>query len=157
MIATQGAFFNYQHFRESLKQSPAPARVWNATAMGQTRDQLMKTGVDIVAFASEQSLDGCELIPGMVVSMQWLKPGDTLKGHSHSWWHLFIIQTGCGQVVIGDHQTVQINPGDVILVPAWNEHGFVNTSASEPLSMLNLSNMPQVSALASLITSTPSR
>ncbi|MEB0077277.1 MULTISPECIES: hypothetical protein [unclassified Pseudomonas] len=45
MIAIQGAFFNYQHFRESLKQSPTPARVWNATAMGQTRDQLMETVV----------------------------------------------------------------------------------------------------------------
>jgi gentisate 1,2-dioxygenase len=43
---------------------------------------------------------------------------------------------------------VSIGQGDVLLVPAWTPHGFVNTSGTEPLAMLNLSNMPQMALLA---------
>lgn len=143
----QGGFFSYKDFRQSLNNPPLGARVWRDEELTDMRRRLGATDTDIVALAHANSTDGCKLTPGMAVSMQWLNPGTALKGHAHSWWHLFIIQSGSGTLTLGDGDAVNISPGDVLLVPAWTEHGFVNTSATEPLAMLNMSNMPQMALL----------
>mgnify|MGYP003460546326 FL=1 len=148
MNNVQGAFFSYKDFRQSLHQPPASARVWKAAELAGVRQSLESSEVDIVALAHERTIEGCQLTPGMAVSMQWLKPGTVLNGHVHAWWHLFIIQSGSGALTLGDADEVGVSAGDVLLVPAWTRHGFVNTSATEPLAMLNMSNMPQMELLA---------
>ena len=145
----QGGLFSYKDFRQSLNQPPVNARVWKGDELTGMRQNLKDSEVDIVALAHDDSTEGCKLTPGMAVSMQWLKPGTTLNGHAHSWWHLFIIQSGSGALTLGDADAVNVSPGDVLLVPAWTRHGFVNTSATEPLAMLNMSNMPQMAQLSS--------
>ena len=148
MSNVQGAFFSYKDFRQSLHQPPVSAQVWKSGELTDMRQSLEASEVDIVALAHDNSIEGCKLTPGMAVSMQWLKPGAVLNGHAHSWWHLFIIQSGSGTLTLGDADAVNISPGDVLLVPAWTRHGFVNTSATEPLAMLNMSNMPQMALLS---------
>jgi gentisate 1,2-dioxygenase len=148
MNNVQGAFFSYKDFRQSLHQPPVSARVWKAAELAGVRQGLESSEVDIVALAHERTIEGCKLTPGMAVSMQWLKPGTVLNGHVHAWWHLFIIQSGSGALTLGDADEVGVSAGDVLLVPAWTRHGFVNTSATEPLAMLNMSNMPQMELLA---------
>lgn len=148
MSDVQGAFFSYKEFRQSLHKPPVSARVWKAGELADFRQRLETSEVDIVALAHEKSIEGCKLTPGMAVSMQWLKPGTVLNGHVHVWWHLFIIQSGNGVLNLGDANDVSVSPGDVLLVPAWTRHGFVNTSATEPLAMLNMSNMPQMELLS---------
>lgn len=145
----QGGFFSYNDFRQSLNQPPVNARVWKGNELTDMRHNLKDSEVDIVALAHDDSIEGCKLTPGMAVSMQWLKPGTMLNGHAHSWWHLFIIQSGNGTLTLADAEAVNVSPGDVLLVPAWTRHGFVNTSATEPLAMLNMSNMPQMAQLSS--------
>ena len=148
MNNVQGAFFSYKDFRQSLHQPPLGARVWTADELAEVRQRLETSEVDIVALAHERTIEGCKLTPGMAVSMQWLKPGTVLNGHVHAWWHLFIIQSGSGALTLGEADEVGVSAGDVLLVPAWTRHGFVNTSATEPLTMLNMSNMPQMELLA---------
>jgi gentisate 1,2-dioxygenase len=148
MNSVQGAFFSYKDFRQSLVQQPLKPRVWKDVELTAMRKSLEASDVDIVALAHHSSLDGCSLTPGMAVSMQWLIPGAELIGHVHAWWHLFIIQSGNGTLTLGDAEAVGVGSGDVLLVPAWTRHGFVNTSATEPLAMLNISNMPQALLLA---------
>jgi gentisate 1,2-dioxygenase len=148
MIDVQGAFFSYKDFRESLGRQPNKPRVWKGAELSDMRQTLESSDVDIIALTNDNTLEGCQLTPGMAVSMQWLVPGSTLDGHAHAWWHLFIIQSGIGTLSLGDAGEVNIGPGDVLLVPAWTRHGFVNTSATEPLAMLNLSNMPQMALLS---------
>ncbi|MGJ7514882.1 cupin domain-containing protein [Pseudomonas baetica] len=148
----QGGFFSYKGFRQSLQQPTPSARVWKDSELTDMRQRLSASEVDIVALAHDNSLEGCRLTPGMAVSMQWLIPGAVLNGHAHSWWHLFIIQSGCGELTLGDADAVSVSPGDVLLVPAWTRHGFVNTSTTEPLAMLNMSNMPQMAQLSNLAT-----
>jgi gentisate 1,2-dioxygenase len=148
MNNVQGGFFSYKDFRQSLHQSPVSARVWKESELTGMRQRLEASEIDIVALAHDNSIEGCKLTPGMAVSMQWLKPGAVLDGHAHSWWHLFIIQSGSGALSLGDADAVSVSPGDVLLVPAWTQHGFVNTSATEPLAMLNMSNMPQMAQLS---------
>ena len=144
----QGGFFSYKDFRQSLTRPPVSARVWKGDELTDMRQSLAASEVDIVALAHADDTEGCKLTPGMAVSMQWLKPGTTLNGHAHSWWHLFIIQSGCGALTLGDAEEVSVSIGDVLLVPAWTRHGFVNTSTTEPLAMLNMSNMPQMAQLS---------
>ncbi|MNP02162.1 5-nitrosalicylic acid 1,2-dioxygenase [compost metagenome] len=148
MNSVQGAFFSYNDFRQSLVKQPDKPRVWKDVELTAMRKSLEASDVDIVALAHDGSLDGCSLTPGMAVSMQWLIPGAELIGHVHAWWHLFIIQSGNGTLTLGDAEAVGVGSGDVLLVPAWTRHGFVNTSATEPLAMLNISNMPQALLLA---------
>ena len=148
MKDVQGAFFSYKDFRQSLNRQPIKPRVWKAAELGDMRQTLEASDIDIVALAHENHLEGCQLTPGMAVSMQWLVPGSTLEGHAHAWWHLFIIQSGSGALSLGEADEVSVGPGDVLLVPAWTRHGFVNTSGTEPLTMLNISNMPQMALLA---------
>jgi gentisate 1,2-dioxygenase len=148
MNNVQGAFFSYKDFRQSLHQPPLSARVWKEGELTDMRERLAASEIDIIALAHDNSVEGCKLTPGMAVSMQWLIPGSELNGHAHAWWHLFIIQSGSGELTLGDADAVSIGQGDVLLVPAWTPHGFVNTSATEPLAMLNLSNMPQMALLS---------
>lgn len=148
MNNVQGAFFSYKDFRQSLHQQPNSARVWKGGELAAMRQSLEASDIDIVALAHDQSIDGCKLTPGMAVSMQWLIPGAVLNGHAHAWWHLFVIQSGRGELTLGDVDPVSIGPGDVLLAPAWTRHGFVNTSDTEPLAMLNISNMPQMEQLS---------
>ena len=150
MNNVQGAFFSYDEFRQSLNQPPLSARVWTHDELAAMRESLAASEVDIVALALDNSLEGCKLTPGVAVSMQWLKPGAVLNGHAHGWWHLFVIQAGSGLLTMGEGEAVRASAGDVLLVPAWTRHGFVNTSASEPMAMLNMSNMPQLALLSSM-------
>lgn len=144
----KGDFFSYKDFRQSLNHPSVSARVWRGDELTGMRQSLEASEIDIVALAHDHSTEGCKLTPGMAVSMQWLKPGTELKGHAHSWWHLFIIQSGSGELTLGAADAVSVSPGDVLLVPAWTSHGFVNTSATESLAMLNMSNMPQMALLS---------
>ena len=105
MNNVQGAFFSYKDFRQSLDRQPIKPRVWRCSELGDMRQTLEASDVDIVALAHDNTLEGCQLTPGMAVSMQWL-------------------------------------------VPAWTRHGFVNTSTTEALAMLNLSNMPHMALLS---------
>ncbi|UUQ66611.1 cupin domain-containing protein [Pseudomonas fuscovaginae UPB0736] len=148
MDTFKGSFFTYQDFRDSLQgESPRP-QVWKGADLANLQRDMQPGDTDIVALSSESSIGGCEILPGTVISMQWLNPGSTLNQHAHTWWHLFIIQSGQGQLTLGDAQPVPVSAGDVIVVPAWNSHGFVNGSVDEALVMLNISNMPQVAALS---------
>lgn len=144
----QGAFFSYKDFRQSLHHRQVSPRVWKDAELSDIRQTLEASEVDIVALAHDRSLEGCEVTPGMGIAMQWLKPGAVLNGHAHSWWHLFVIQSGNGTLTLGEIDAVPVSTGDVLLVPAWTTHGFVNTSADEPLAMLNMSNMPQMALLS---------
>ncbi|CAI8994080.1 Cupin_2 domain-containing protein [Pseudomonas sp. IT-P74] len=144
----QGAFFSYKDFRQSLYHRTPVPKVWKGTELAGMREALEASDVDIVALAHDKSIEGCEVTPGMAIAMQWLNPGVTLNGHAHSWWHLFVIQCGSGVLTLGDADGVNVSNGDVLLVPAWTRHGFVNTSKHEPLAMLNMSNMPQMALLS---------
>lgn len=148
MNNVRGAFFSYKDFRESLHHQPVSPRVWTGAELTDLRQTLETTEVDTVALARDSSLKGCEAMPGLAMAMQWLKPGVVLNGHAHSWWHLFVIQAGCGALTLGDADEVGVSAGDVLLVPAWTRHGFINTSHDEALAMLNLSNMPQMALLS---------
>jgi len=144
----QGAFFSYKDFRQSLHHQALSPRVWREDELTQMRKALDASEVDIVALAHDKTIEGCEVTPGMAIAMQWLNPGVTLNGHAHSWWHLFVIQSGSGVMTLGDADEVNVSSGDVLLVPAWTRHGFVNTSKHEALAMLNMSNMPQMALLS---------
>jgi gentisate 1,2-dioxygenase len=144
----QGAFFSYKDFRQSLHHQPTSPKVWKGTELAGLPQALAASEVDIVALAHDKSVEGCEVTPGVAIAMQWLKPGVVLNGHAHSWWHLFVIQSGNGLMTLGAADEVNVSSGDVLLVPAWTRHGFVNTRVDAPLAMLNMSNMPQMALLS---------
>jgi gentisate 1,2-dioxygenase len=89
MNNVQGAFFHIRTFVRVWIGNRSNL-VWRCSELGDMRQTLEASDVDIVALAHDNTLEGCQLTPGMAVSMQWLVPGSTLNGHAHAWWHLFI-------------------------------------------------------------------
>lgn len=80
-------------------------------------DELPLTNVPLFV---EEDLSGCLL--GFL-------PGQELPVHVHAHEHeVFDVLTGCGTMYLDD-EAVELEPGDVVLVPAGVQHGFKNTSS----------------------------
>ncbi|MGH8782875.1 cupin domain-containing protein [Paraburkholderia sp.] len=90
--------------------------------------------------------------PDLSLVIQILKPGETTERHRHSFWHLYIVRSGSGEIVFGEDQPVEkIETGDTIFVPAWCYHSIGNRSGSEPFVLYRMQNLPQNASAGNLM------
>ena len=74
--------------------------------------------LDIMVGFVEEDVRGCVL--GFL-------PGQELPVHSHAHEHeIFDVLAGCGTMIL-DGEAVELESGDVVVVPAGVSHGFKNT------------------------------
>ncbi|KPC52716.1 cupin domain-containing protein [Amantichitinum ursilacus] len=144
-------FMPYRNFYRQMQSRPA---VWRDADLQALRLANTDPATDTIALAVGPGETGCEVVPGMAMSMQWINPGEQMQTHKHSWWHLFFIQSGHGTVTLQDPdsglpEVTVLAPGDWVLVPAGITHRFDNSSASAPLVMMNINNLPQQALLSS--------
>ena len=103
-----------------------------AQAEGQEmyRNHYAQLGIDFtverVSFPDTQTLD-----PRVVR----IAPGATNELHRHAHESLFVVLSGEGVVRVGEHQRA-VFTGDLAFVPRWILHQTSNTSASEELVLL---------------------
>lgn len=91
-----------------------------------------------------------EVIRDVAVAYQVVPVGRTTAPHAHTWYHLFVVQSGAGTITFHDNQeTTDLNPGDVLLIPAWSKHHFTN-AGDHDLVLLNLMNIPLLAGLGNL-------
>ncbi|QMU71604.1 cupin domain-containing protein [Streptacidiphilus sp. P02-A3a] len=90
-----------------------------------------------------------EVLRDIAVAYQVVPAGRHTAPHAHSWYHLFVVQSGTGAITFhraGGTTRSGLGPGDVQLVPAWCPHGFSN-SGEEDLVLLNVMNIPLLARL----------
>ncbi|MFI6054535.1 cupin domain-containing protein [Streptomyces violascens] len=91
-----------------------------------------------------------EVLRDVAVAYQVVPAGERTSPHAHSWYHLFVVQTGTGTVTFHDRsETTELNTGDILLVPAGAWHYFDNPTGQD-LVLLNLMNIPLLAHLGNL-------
>lgn len=93
-----------------------------------------------------------EVLRDIAVAYQVVPAGRHADPHAHSWYHLFIVQSGTGTITFhqaGETTTLSLSPGDIQLVPAWSTHGFRN-SGNDDLVLLNVMNIPLLAHLGTV-------
>lgn len=144
-----GSYHAYGVFRDDLKARRIEPVIWNRNQIARNLDARHGAeirDVGLVALSRNDSLSGCEIVPGVAFAMQLLTPSSETPYHAHAWWHVFVVERGAGRIVFSDKE-VRVETSDIVFVPAWCKHKLLNDT-KEPFITLNLSNMPQQSDLA---------
>ena len=63
-------------------------------------------------------------------------PGAGVSLHRHPYEETFILQEGTATFTVDD-ETIKVEPGQILIVPAGAAHGFVNTG-EEPLRQVSI-------------------
>ncbi|CDH23586.1 cupin domain-containing protein [Xenorhabdus bovienii] len=91
-----------------------------------------------------------ETVHDLSVTVQIIKPEDSTTKHSHSFWHLYFVMSGRGQLIFENKNPAMIVNGDVIYVPAWAEHQFINRE-HENLILYVTQNLPGMAKQGTLL------
>ncbi|WP_237388374.1 cupin domain-containing protein [Xenorhabdus sp. Sc-CR9] len=96
-----------------------------------------------------RTFDG-ETVHDLSVTIQIIKPEDSTTKHSHSFWHLYFVMSGRGEIILENKNPAIIVNGDVIYVPAWIEHKFINCE-HENLILYVTQNLPSMANQGTLL------
>jgi putative monooxygenase len=66
----------------------------------------------------------------LFLGQQWLQPGDEVFRHTHPCEEALMFLSGTGEASLGD-ETVTLEPGCSLFIPAGVEHGFRNTGETK--------------------------
>jgi len=75
-----------------------------------------------------------------------IAPGCCNEKHRHAHESIFVVLTGEAELQIGQ-QTTMLGPGAVACVPRWVVHQSRNRSASEPLTLLAITDFGLTSSV----------
>ncbi|ABQ32895.1 MULTISPECIES: cupin domain-containing protein [Bradyrhizobium] len=151
-----GDYVRYADYRAHFDADVArPPVLWRRKDLLKVLDAADKDERGTVALSSTGTIDGLTIMDGLSMTVQVVPAGSSTRLHSHSWWHLFIIQSGHGVVWFGDGgDEAPVQAGDLLLVPAWSDHAF-RCSSEDALVMAVLGNLPQQARLSNKLAREP--
>lgn len=153
MTIASGSRFPYPDFKKRYDTPPPEPVVWRwrdiSGGLGDAEHPERGT------LALSMPDGGAEIIRDVAVAYQVVPAGKSTTPHAHTWYHLFVVQSGSGTVTFQDTgETTDLNPGDLLLVPAWSPHHFDNPTGQD-LVLLNLMNIPMLAHLGNLASRQP--
>lgn len=151
---SRGQAVAYHHYRECFHPRLASAVHWAWSDIAQTLAACAPSERGSLTLSTSGQPEDCQILPGIALNVQVVPAGTGTRAHAHAWWHLFLVHAGCGNVVLGGQPARPLQPGDILLVPAWVAHHFHN-GHDAPLLLLSLSNLPQQSALSNHLAREP--
>lgn len=80
-------------------------------------------------------LDTRHLQTLMFLAHASLGPGKKLVGHVDPMEEIYVIQSGCGRIQVGD-EVCEVMPGDAIHIPIGHFHELTNTGKKELVIMV---------------------
>jgi gentisate 1,2-dioxygenase len=95
--------------------------------------------------------DAAEVAPGLSLAVQTVLPSSATGSHRHSFWHLYWVASGTGEVLLEKNESRYITTGDIVYVPPWCSHSYSNSDSAAPLVLFALQNLPQLAALGVLM------
>ena len=149
-----GTTVRYDRYREHFSPRAGVPVHWSWASIAQALASAPQAERGSLTLSSTGSAPGCELLPGIAINVQVVPSGASTRAHAHSWWHLFFVHSGRARAIIGLSDTRRLEAGDLLLVPAWNDHRFEN-DGDEDLVLLSMSNLPLQAALANHLAREP--
>ena len=114
---------------------------YNETLSSHYSNSDQALGIDFqvqkLPFAGLQVMD-----PRLVV----IAPGATNEKHRHAHESIFLVLSGSAEILIGN-QTTPLAQGELAYVPRWVVHQSRNTSTSDPLTLLAITDFGLTSAV----------
>lgn len=151
MTVPDGGTIPYGVFRNELKSRRVDSVHWGWDEVSRSLAECHgaeQAGLGLLALSRTSDIAGCEIIPGISLSVQLLGPGQVTPTHAHAWWHLYVVQSGSGLLTCGEAAELRrITANDIVFIPAWCVHGLCN-DGDKPFTTLSVSNMAQQANLA---------
>ncbi|WP_044364380.1 cupin domain-containing protein [Streptomyces natalensis] len=148
MPVQTGSRFPYPEFKARYDIPPQQPVHWQWSQLAQGLGDVEHPERGTLALSLPDG--SAEVLRDVAVGYQVVPAGEHTGPHAHSWYHLSVVQTGTGTVTFDESgETVELNPGDILLVPAWSLHRFTNPT-SQDLVLLNLMNIPLLARLGNL-------
>lgn len=161
ITAHNGTLIPFVRYLQLSSQLPPRATHWSASTIAESTAQFPHGERGTVALVPAQHLAeaearSVEAAPGISLTLQIVAPLQQTHAHRHAFWHLYIVVSGEGVGhVRGAHEqeegTYRLASGDVLYIPAWAAHHFVNANSTTALTLYVLQNLPQLAALGTLV------
>ena len=142
--------------KQLLTPTPRPRAVpwlWSAPVLEQLANEAMRLvpvergGERRVLSLGNPGLDGSPYAAGTLWgAVQCLGPGETAPAHRHSPGAIRFVLQGGGVWTTVNGDACDMQPGDLVLTPAWNWHDHTSTGESSMLWFDGL-DLPMVEAL----------
>jgi gentisate 1,2-dioxygenase len=105
-----------------------------------------------LALVNPEAPEAGTIARGLSLAVQVVRKGESTSPHAHSFWHLYLVQSGAGLADFGDvKKSRPIAAGDVLMFPAWCAHAFHNHDGKEDLVLICLQNLPECANMGSLV------
>ncbi|MFM0736485.1 cupin domain-containing protein [Paraburkholderia xenovorans] len=151
MQIAQGDILDFSAYLEQTARPSQEAVVWKWHDVAASLASRPHNVQGTLVLADGEAVDRATIAPGLSLVVQVLKAGETTKPHRHSFWHLYIVRAGAGEVSLGaELRRQRVAEGDVLFVPAWHTHAVHNLEGEVPLVLLRLQNLPQNASLGTL-------
>lgn len=158
MRIDSGTFMSFSTYLDAARLPQERPAVWRADATWHAARQRSGDARGSVALTRDDAHSSGEVAPGLSLTAQRVEHGVYAPLHRHSFWHLYIVQSGSGHIAIEDEANrLPIAPGDWVFVPAWCAHALDNRDGDIPLELFALQNLPQSAALGNLARADRSR
>ncbi len=150
----------YQQLLTPTPQGKARPYLWRYADL---RPHLLRAGELVTTQEAERrvlmllnpGLDGqAATTHTLFAGMQLILPGEIARAHRHSPSAIRIIVEGNGAYTAVNGERCIMEPGDLILTPAWSWHDHGNAT-SEPMIWLDGLDLPMISALDDIFTEHP--
>jgi gentisate 1,2-dioxygenase len=150
MIA-RGETTSFEHYLKHFERSKPGSVVWRWEELAACLATSVVGERGSIALAAPGDCPEPCIAPGISAALQVIPPGEKTAPHAHSFWHIYFVRSGYGELHIAKPAPAQrLTPGDIIFIPAWCDHSFTNVELAEPLVFLALQNLPAMAELGSL-------
>ncbi|AGO57448.1 cupin domain-containing protein [Serratia plymuthica] len=144
---------NLLPFEQYLTQSRNAKEValhWDINVINQNLGQRTNTRGALNLNNPARRMVG-EMASGISMAVQIIAPREKTQSHAHSFWHIYIVVSGQGEVFIDEKENMKIQSGDVIYIPAWSHHQFINPHNDAPLMLYAMQNLPAMAEMGTLM------
>ncbi|MFI6685549.1 cupin domain-containing protein [Streptomyces sp. NPDC050485] len=148
MSVQSGSRFPYPDFKKRYDTPRQEPVLWRWAELSQELGGVEHPERGTLALALPDG--SAEVLRDVAVAYQVVPAGERTSPHTHTWYHLFVVQAGTGTVTFHDRsETTELHIGDILLVPAGSPHHFDNPTGQD-LVLLNLMNIPLLAHLGNL-------
>jgi gentisate 1,2-dioxygenase len=134
-------------FTDYLARINVPSRQptkWDWREILEILPRVAPTERGALALAPAGPEGAASIAPGVSATVQVVQPGAATRPHAHSFWHVFVVMAGRGELRDTERLLFAFDAGDVFTAPPWCEHSLWNCDPSQPLVLLSLQNLPML-------------